>query len=270
MAVRGDARRHPVVAQLAALQGWISQRWPGTGAQAEIPIEACLANGQVVKGQIDLLLDAPACWILIDHKANPRGSDAWEDVARRYSGQLKVYKDAIELATSRPVAEVWLYFPVAAGAISVGVSAVQGEIMPVYVWKDGKVVEHERRCLEHPDAAGESASREPYRSFSFETMALTLNTLVTPCCFSDKSPDLSPVTRYSAAAFCAMARRKFSAGSLATVISGSCSTSNALYHPIDQPPDLSGFQEPAKSRITGGPRQLLELLAAGHQVESAI
>ena len=80
-----------------------------------------LPNGQVVKGQIDLLLDSPAGWILIDHKANPRGGDAWEEVARRYSGQLKLYKDAIERATSRPVAEVWLYFPVAAGAISVRV-----------------------------------------------------------------------------------------------------------------------------------------------------
>jgi ATP-dependent helicase/nuclease subunit A len=81
----------------------------------------CLPNGQVVKGQVDLLLDAPAGWILIDHKANPRGGDAWEEVARRYSGQLKLYKMRICAATSRPVAEVWLYFPVAAGAISVRV-----------------------------------------------------------------------------------------------------------------------------------------------------
>jgi ATP-dependent exoDNAse (exonuclease V) beta subunit len=72
----------------------------------------------VVKGQVDLLLDATGGWILIDHKANPRGGDAWEEVARQYSGQLKLHKDAIELATGRPVAEVWLYFPVAAGAIS--------------------------------------------------------------------------------------------------------------------------------------------------------
>ena len=110
-----------VLAQLAALQGWIAQRWPGAGAQAEVPIEACLPNGQVVKGQIDLLLDSPAGWILIDHKANPRGSDAWEEVARRYSGQLKLYKDAICAATSLPVTDVWLHFPVAAGAISVRV-----------------------------------------------------------------------------------------------------------------------------------------------------
>jgi hypothetical protein len=64
----------------------------------------------VVKGQVDLLLDATGGWILIDHKANPRGGDAWEEVARQYSGQLKLHKDAIELATGRPVAEVWLYF----------------------------------------------------------------------------------------------------------------------------------------------------------------
>jgi ATP-dependent helicase/nuclease subunit A len=91
------------------------------GRGAEVPIEACLPNGEVVKGQVDLLLDVPAGWILIDHKANPRGGDAWEEVARRYSGQLKLYKDAICAATSRPVAEVWLYFPVAAGAISLRV-----------------------------------------------------------------------------------------------------------------------------------------------------
>ena len=99
-----------VLAQLAALRAWIAERWPSAGTQAEVPIEACLPNGQVVKGQVDLLLDAPSGWILIDHKANPCGDAAWEEVARRYSGQLKLYKDAIELATSRPVAEVWLIF----------------------------------------------------------------------------------------------------------------------------------------------------------------
>ena len=72
-----------------------------------------------MKGQIDLLIDTPEGWVLIDHKANPRGHGAWNEVAERYSGQLKLYKDAVERATSRPVTEMWLYFPVAAGAISV-------------------------------------------------------------------------------------------------------------------------------------------------------
>jgi len=67
------------------------------------------------------MLETPAGWVLIDHKANPGGYDAWQEIARRYSGQLKRYKDAVERATSRPVVETWLYFPVAAGAISVRV-----------------------------------------------------------------------------------------------------------------------------------------------------
>ena len=122
---RGSARGCSIprkfCAQIGALQAWIAQRWPGAAAQAEVPVEARLPGGQVVRGQIDLLLDTPGGWILIDHKANPRGGDAWEEVARRYSGQLALYKQAIVAATGRPVAEAWLYFPVAAGAMAVGV-----------------------------------------------------------------------------------------------------------------------------------------------------
>jgi hypothetical protein len=110
-----------VLAQIGALQGWLAQRWPGAAARAEVPVEARLPGGQVVRGQVDLLLDTPGGWILIDHKANARGSDAWEEVARRYSGQLALYKQAIVTATARPVPEAWLYFPVAAGAVAVGV-----------------------------------------------------------------------------------------------------------------------------------------------------
>ena len=107
-----------VLAQVDALRGWIAQRWPDASIHCEIPVEALRDNGQVLKGQVDLLLDTPNGWILIDHKANPRAGDAWEETAQRYSGQLKLYKDAIERATSRRVVETWLYFPVAAGAIS--------------------------------------------------------------------------------------------------------------------------------------------------------
>jgi ATP-dependent helicase/nuclease subunit A len=72
-------------------------------------------------GQVDLLLDTGSGWILIDHKANPLGKSAFAKIGRRYSGQLEVYKDAIEPATARPVLESWLYFRVAAGAVSVEV-----------------------------------------------------------------------------------------------------------------------------------------------------
>lgn len=32
------------------------------------PGRACLENGQVVKRQVDLLLETPTGWVLIDHK----------------------------------------------------------------------------------------------------------------------------------------------------------------------------------------------------------
>jgi ATP-dependent helicase/nuclease subunit A len=105
--------------QIGALNGWLAQRWPGARIHCEIPVEARRDNGQVLKGQIDLLLETDNGWVLIDHKSNPGDASTREEVVRRYGGQLRLYKEGVERATGRQVVETWLYFPVAGSAVRV-------------------------------------------------------------------------------------------------------------------------------------------------------
>lgn len=105
--------------QTKALKDWIGNRWPQAHAMAEVPIELSFSNGQQMLGRIDLLLELPEGWVLIDHKSSQLSSDKWEDLAKQYSGQLAAYSKAVERVTGKPVLEKWLYLPVAGGAIQV-------------------------------------------------------------------------------------------------------------------------------------------------------
>ncbi len=112
-----------LVRHIAALEQWISLRWPHCRRHAEIPIESILPSGQVMHGRIDLLLEVDGGWVLLDHKANPAPRDKWEQVANEHGGQLSVYADALICATGRSVTETWIVLPVAAGAIQITMDA---------------------------------------------------------------------------------------------------------------------------------------------------
>ncbi len=105
--------------QISAFSQWIGARWPRHTAYPEYPVQHMLPNGQVMNGRIDLLLDTPDGWILIDHKSNPQGASAWADLAQKYAGQLDAYATAITQATGRPVVERWLFLPVSGHGIKV-------------------------------------------------------------------------------------------------------------------------------------------------------
>ncbi|MGB0128437.1 MAG: PD-(D/E)XK nuclease family protein, partial [Rhodocyclaceae bacterium] len=105
--------------QVHAVSQWIGTRWPLARAFPEWPVESTLPNGQVVNGRIDLLLDIGENWILFDHKSNPGAKSDWPEIASTHGGQLLSYKQAIEVASGKPVKEIWLLLPVSAGAIRV-------------------------------------------------------------------------------------------------------------------------------------------------------
>jgi len=103
--------------QLVAVVAWMEQRWPAATPWVEVPVTQGLSNGQRVNGRIDLLLQTPTGWILLDHKASPQGSQGWEALAQKYGGQLARYADAVTAVTGLPVIERWLVLPVAAAAV---------------------------------------------------------------------------------------------------------------------------------------------------------
>ena len=108
--------------QIKAFSIWLNIRWPSARRYAEINVESVLGNNQILRGKIDLLLEIERGWILIDHKANPQGSDQWNELVTCYSGQLASYIQAIESSTGKPVLETWLYLPVAGAMLQVNVN----------------------------------------------------------------------------------------------------------------------------------------------------
>lgn len=115
--VQAQVEAAAVLRQITAFHAWARQRWPGCRARAEVPVRALMPQGQVLNGRIDLLLDTPQGFVLIDHKSSPHGSGQWGELAGRYQGQLAAYAQAIESATGRKVLEQWLWLPVAGGAV---------------------------------------------------------------------------------------------------------------------------------------------------------
>lgn len=108
-----------VKSQLEAFQTWLKRRWPHSSIHVEVPIEATRPDGSRLRGRIDLLVETPEGWILIDHKSNPGGSSRDDQLAQEYGPQLAEYAQAITLTSGKPVNEQWLYLPVAGRAIQV-------------------------------------------------------------------------------------------------------------------------------------------------------
>ena len=112
-----DARA--VCAQIASLQEWLNKRWPGHPVYVEVPVESAGPNGTRIRGQLDLIVEMPEGWVLIDHKSNPGGATRDDDLVAEYGPQLLSYEHALLGATGKPVLQKWLYLPVAARTVRV-------------------------------------------------------------------------------------------------------------------------------------------------------
>jgi ATP-dependent helicase/nuclease subunit A len=108
-----------VCAQVDSFREWLGTRWPGCRVYVEVPIEANGPNGTRIRGRIDLLVETPEGWVLLDHKANPGGAARDEDLALEHGPQLASYGQALGSATGTPVVQQWLYLPVAGRAVRI-------------------------------------------------------------------------------------------------------------------------------------------------------
>lgn len=111
----------PAAAVQAAHQfiAWVKTTIEPVAWHVECPITHVLDTGQVAHGFIDLLLETKDGWVIVDHKATPRPRNEWKDIAEGYSGQLGMYKAAVEGVSGRPVVGTWIHMPVGGGVISI-------------------------------------------------------------------------------------------------------------------------------------------------------
>ena len=92
------------------LAAFIDRSYEGYKAYKEWPISMRNEEGQIVQGWIDILLDTPAGYVIIDHKDYP-GKDVL-DRMKKYVPQLRTYKEIVEKATGRPVIDMLLHLPI--------------------------------------------------------------------------------------------------------------------------------------------------------------
>jgi ATP-dependent exoDNAse (exonuclease V) beta subunit len=69
-------------------------------------------EGQKASGWIDLLLETPDGYIIIDHKSFPGKQSDIPEQAASYAPQLAIYKEAVEKATGKPILQCFLHMPI--------------------------------------------------------------------------------------------------------------------------------------------------------------
>lgn len=94
----------------ANLRKYIKDNWPNGEILTEVPMTLRNTAGQRYQGFIDMIVKSGDDFILIDHKTSV--SRDYEAVAQKYSGQLNVYKRAIEGALHGKVVNTVLHLPI--------------------------------------------------------------------------------------------------------------------------------------------------------------
>lgn len=97
---------------------WAENAYPSGEIACEMPMTLVNENGQRYQGYIDLLIETPAGYVIIDHKThNIRTGDAdalaaqAEDYAARQAAQLRIYRQAVEKATGKSVLDTLIHLP---------------------------------------------------------------------------------------------------------------------------------------------------------------
>ncbi|QCB98576.1 hypothetical protein E5206_18060 [Arthrobacter sp. PAMC25564] len=85
-------------------------QYPGATVITEQSVAWRKSDNQLMEGWIDLLLETPAGYVLVDHKSYP-GKDPIGHIRDKYVGQLRGYAEAIQSITGRPVVETLIHMP---------------------------------------------------------------------------------------------------------------------------------------------------------------
>lgn len=102
---------------LAARDDAVANGWglsgPGVSRLGAAPGRAAIGwrpDNQVMEGWIDLLLEGPDGFVLVDHKTYP-GNEPEGHVRENYLGQMTAYRDAVLAPTGKPVLRTLIHFP---------------------------------------------------------------------------------------------------------------------------------------------------------------
>ena len=118
----GALQAEQVINRCRELTTWINQKFPGAILHSEMPFTQKLNDGSLRQGEIDLLVETPEGWIVIDHKSNPQPSSNWNEIAARYSGQLAAYKCALNKLSKKAVIGTYIHFSISGGLVELEIT----------------------------------------------------------------------------------------------------------------------------------------------------
>lgn len=107
----GSVRAEAMVAASDALQAWAAKLAPGATWHRELPLEHAQADGSVLRGTADLVLESANGFWLIDHKSFPGGERQALERAAGHAGQLEAYAKAVSAALNKPCLSAFIHLP---------------------------------------------------------------------------------------------------------------------------------------------------------------
>lgn len=94
------------------LRSFLTEFYPDGKVLTEVPITLRNPQGQCFQGFVDMLVETPAGWIIIDHKTGtPATGQKTEEFVCNYAAQLDVYRQAVGAATGKPVLDCVVHMP---------------------------------------------------------------------------------------------------------------------------------------------------------------
>jgi ATP-dependent helicase/nuclease subunit A len=117
--IDGNIEAADLVAASDRLRSWIAAKWPGANWHREWPVAHRLADGSVVRGFADLVLELDDGFVVVDHKTFPGGLEAAQERAVEYAGQLGAYAGAIAAATGKRHLGSFIHLPVSGLVVEV-------------------------------------------------------------------------------------------------------------------------------------------------------
>ena len=111
---------HDLVTAADRLWAFLERRFQGAALRREWPVHAAIGH-QVIRGRIDLLVELPERYVLVDHKAFPGALAPEGERLAAFAGQATLYARAVEAATGAPCDELWLHQAVVGRAARVAV-----------------------------------------------------------------------------------------------------------------------------------------------------
>ena len=86
----------------------------------EWPVHLRIGN-QKMSGWLDLLIEKPEGFVIIDHKSFPGPMSRWAEKALGYAPQLYLYLQAMERATHLPILATYIHMPIAGVMLEINV-----------------------------------------------------------------------------------------------------------------------------------------------------